>query len=318
MAEQRISYASLVASLDHRAQVEDDEPDVVRVDGARFLIGEAVLSHGRRLKDHETHDEWWKSAAYRALAAKAKTHIPENSHVTVCIAAQTFSTETVSRVREVVEPLLDAKTVDVLAQGTAAAIGYFLQNGRQPEAGETTGVIDVGMRTTELIGLDGRRPVFARTAGLGIGLSLTWERLAATVGQALDREVDPREVSLAVRKARALRSRGRLFSLEMLLPLVSKETESFAHELIVEINRIWPPEFPETVLLTGGGAYWLADELRAWRSDLIVLPEPEWSNALGCFLYARSRLGLSTIWPIPDEHGPDLSQDSETRQEDQP
>jgi hypothetical protein len=206
-----------------------------------------------------------------------------------------------ARVRRVVQEVFEAQTVDVVAQGTAAAIGHFLRTGREPQTGETTGIIDVGSRTTEVVGLDGRRPVYARTTGLLFGLSRVWEAVARRAGDELNRMVDPREVAVAVRHRRPLRSRGRLFPIDGLLTEVQAAASAAAHDLIAEIERVWPPEFPETVLLAGGGAYYLADSLKAWRSDLVVLPEPEWANAMGCFLYGRVRLGLPPRWPSLDE-----------------
>jgi hypothetical protein len=54
------------------------------------------------------------------------------------------------------------------------------------------------------------------------------------------------------------------------------------------------------VLLAGGGAYYLADRLREWRPDLVVVAEPEWANAMGCYLYGCVRLGLPPTWPAQD------------------
>jgi hypothetical protein len=297
----RVAYASLVAPIESRAQITEDDSDIVTVNGTRYLVGDGVLSHGQRLKDHEKIDEWWESDAYRALVTRAQGSIPRSSHVVVCIPARAFSCDAVARVRRVVQVVLGAQAVDVIAQGTAAAIGHYLQTGRQPQTGETTGVIDVGSRTTEVIGLDGRRPVYPRTLGLLFGLTRVWEAVASRAGDELNRMVDPREVALAVRQKRPLRTRGRLFPIESLLTMVQEAANAIAHELIAEIERVWPPEFPETILLAGGGAYYLADRLKAWRADLAVLPEPEWANALGCFLYGRVRLGLPPRWPIPEQ-----------------
>ncbi|WP_447974620.1 ParM/StbA family protein [Nitrospira sp. Kam-Ns4a] len=298
---ERVSYASLIAPIDSRAQVAEDDSDIVTINGTRYLVGDGVLSHGQRLKDHEGIDEWWESEAYRALLARTQAALPRSGHVVVCIPARAFSSDAVTRVRRIVQSVLDAQTVDVIAQGTAAAIGHFLRTGREPQSGETTGIIDVGSRTTEVIGLDGRRPVFPKTTGLLFGLSRVWETVARQAGEELHRTVDPREVALAVRQRRPLRTRGRMFPIESLLTEVQAAANAIAHDLIAEIERVWPPEFPETVLLAGGGAHYLADSLKAWRPDLVVLPEPEWANAMGCFLYGRVRLGLPPRWPSLDE-----------------
>ncbi len=299
--DNRVSYPSLVAPIESRAQVAEDDADIVTINGTRYLVGDGVLSHGQRLKDHEGLDEWWESDAYRALVTRAQASIPRDSHVVVCIPARAFSSDAVARVRRVLQGALDVQAVEVIAQGTAAAMGHYLRTGRQPETGETTGVIDVGSRTTEVIGLDGRRPVYPRTTGLLFGLARVWEVVASHAGNELNRMVDPREVALAVRQKRSLRTRGRIFPIESLLTMVQAAANAIARDLIAGIERVWPPEFPETVLLAGGGAYYLADRLKEWRPDLEVLPHPEWANALGCFLYVRVRLGLPARWPIQDE-----------------
>jgi hypothetical protein len=301
--EGRLCYASLVAQLERRAQIAEHDPEVVTLHGTAYLTGEGVVSHGQRLRDHEGLDEWWEAEAYRALVARARRAIPPASHVVACLPARAFSAEAVARVRTVLQALLEAQAVDVLAQGTAAAMGYYLRAGHQPETGETTGVIDVGSRTTEVVGLDGRRPVYPRTTGLLLGLSRVWELVATRAGEELGRIVDPREVALAVRRQRPLRARGRLVPIESLRAAVQTAATALAADLIAEVERVWPPEFPETVLLAGGGAYYLADPLRQWRPDLVVVAEPEWANAVGCYLYGCVRLGLPPTWPAQDRAG---------------
>ena len=154
-----------------------------------------------------------------------------------------------------------------------------------------TGVIDVGTRTTDYFVMqrddNGLRPVKALSGSLDTGVSGVYEALRRRAQAMTGHMIDSLRVEAALREQDGvLLDMGREIDLK---PWLREESRNVAGQVANELRVAWGKHLAGlgAVLLAGGGALLLGDDLRALHPALKVVDDPVFANTAG-FLAARA------------------------------
>jgi hypothetical protein len=180
------------------------------------------------------------------------------------------------------ERVLVVDAVGVMMESAAALAAY-------PATDAPQAVIDIGGRTTDLFWAQGVRPVARRCSGVEAGVEKAHDALARHVLDECGRLLSPQELRAVFRsqilgQTPAIYHDGRPLTFN---GSVDAALAGVASEIASVVAQRWGDERGHVaseaarVVLTGGGAYYFADALRAAIPHLEVPKAPELANALG-------------------------------------
>lgn len=151
------------------------------------------------------------------------------------------------------------------------------------------GIVDVGLNTTDLSGLENLQPVPIWSSGVRVGVRDALEVISAHLEQQYGVRRPLGELALALRTGRAIavyRDRVQLDG------LASSAIESLAQQIVSEASRQWgQADRFHCILVTGGGAALVGKAVaRAFPHNAEVMPQPGLANALGFARFAQRRI----------------------------
>lgn len=151
-------------------------------------------------------------------------------------------------------------------------------------------VIDVGGRTTDLFWAEGMKPSLPRCTGAAIGIEKAGDRLCADFQRQYGRELRRSELRAIFHTYTAGSPPPPLFvdgKRVDLAPQVAPAVRAVGDEIASFVGQAWGEESGKVaseaarVLLIGGGAHYLAQQLRKLIPHLEVPKHPELANAQG-------------------------------------
>jgi plasmid segregation protein ParM len=258
----------------------------VEIEGCRFLVGHKAIEAPFRFRDQ--YDSWWTSPAYKAIVRHASRWIPTGAHILTGLPLHVYtSQEARDQVRDVVKRGLHAADVTVVPQG----VGAYFSELALVTSQQKVAIVDIGMRTTELVGMAGTQFLGNLSEGLVLGVTDLFATVAGDLTKQLGRPVDQYEVDRAARGEGEIRAQGRVHPhtdiTERLKPLAKQR----AIEIQQEMTRLWGTNAAafDTVLYCGGGAQLLHVYLEGYRQGAIFLPDAQYANALGFLTIGLSK-----------------------------
>lgn len=180
---------------------------------------------------------------------------------------------------------LIVESVMVMMEGAGALAAYGAAED-VPQA-----VIDVGGRTTDLFWAQGMRPDVSRCAGLPVGIEQAGDQLCAGFLRAHDRELRRTELRGVFRAHAGTGTAPAIFAGGKPIHLngeVGAAIDAVADQVASFVATIWRSSERGSVageaarvLLIGGGAHYLATQLKELIPHLEVPKNPELANAQG-------------------------------------
>jgi len=171
--------------------------------------------------------------------------------------------------------------------------GHFLRNDGAARADEATlragfGIVDIGLNTTDLTGLNNLQPVGRWTTGIRVGVRDALEVISADIEARYQVRRPLPELALALRQ-------GGITIYREHYPMdgiATSALESLAQEIVSQATRQWgQADRFHTVLVTGGGAALLGERVRAaFPHNAEVLNTPGTANAVGFAKFAQRRI----------------------------
>lgn len=285
---QRIIYPSLVApvavtSIDLGLSLSKS---AVQVEGADYVVGEEAVQAGWRFR--EQYDGWWTSPTFKALVAFAARHVPEGAHVFTGLPLHVYASAAAqTQVAEVVRKGLRTNQVTVFPQGVGA---FFAAIAAQPGSEEgRNAFVDIGMRTTEFVGMSNRQYLSDLSCGQVLGVTELFTRVAESLTHQHERTIDPYEVDLAIQDLRPIKVKGDNIPPKVIDETIQPLLKPFAERILGEMARLWGPGAPsfDRVIFCGGGALMLKPYLSGFRGNVEFLKDSQYANACGYLHFGR-------------------------------
>ncbi|GJL53075.1 MAG: hypothetical protein NPIRA02_02070 [Nitrospirales bacterium] len=283
-----VSYPSVVSPIEPTSisLVLGDQHNVVDLEGQQYQVGEDAVTAAFRFR--EQYDSWWGSPAYQALVAFAQRHIPSGSFLVTGLPLHIYTaTKAQSQVQALVKHILRAKHVEVLSQGIGAYCHVLHQ---YPELqGCRIALVDIGMRTTELIGMSGTQFLPRSSTGLVMGIGTLLQKAAYTVSQKLGRTVDAYEIDWALRQTKPLHVRGTTLAHNEVMEIIRSDRKDFIASVRQEMTRLWDDrvsDFDE-IVFCGGGSTMLQEEFKVLYPNARLLADATFANVKGYLQYAQ-------------------------------
>lgn len=284
---------------------------VVEMDGRSAFVGalaleqseDATSGRGDVTRYWNGHTRWLMLALLAAVVRSGAT-----VRIVTGLPVQVWSKENVQRVQQSLVGdyhytwngrtyRYTVEAVLVVMEGAGAQAIYGAP-GDVPQ-----GVIDVGGRTTDLLWMQGIRPILPRCSGLPSGIEKIGDLVAATFLAEHGRQLRPIELRGVLRAFAGGVEHPPLFvggSSVHLNGALRAAVSSVGDEIASFVARTWRSgeqggvaSEAARVLFIGGGPYFLTAPLRALIPYLIVPDEPETANARG-YLEMGSQLSDAT------------------------
>lgn len=317
----RILYPSLVApvaitSIDLGLSLSES---TVQVEGADYVVGEEAVEAGWRF--HEQYDGWWTSPTFKALVAFAARHVPEGAHVFTGLPLHIYgSAAAQTQVAEVVRKGLRASQVTVFPQGVGAFFAAIAAYADYDEG--RNAIVDIGMRTTEFVGMSNRQYLSDLSCGKVMGVKELFTRVAETLSQQHERRIDPYEVDLAIQGLRSIKVKGEGLAQKVIDDTLQPHLKPFAERILAEMARLWGPGAPsfDRVIFCGGGALMLKLYLTGFRAKAEFLKDSQYANAYGYLHFGRwvYQRGAANTQSDPSQAGPDAQSEPEQHEPMEP
>jgi plasmid segregation protein ParM len=266
----------------------------IEVEGSRFLVGQKAIEAPFRFRDQ--YDSWWTSPAYKALVRYARQWIPSGGHILTGLPLHVYSAqEARDQVRDVIKRGLQAAEVTVLPQG----VGAYCSQLESITTRERVAIVDIGMRTTELVGMAGMQFLGNLSGGLILGVTDLFAIVAEELTKELGRQVDPYEVDQAARGEAEIRAQGRVHPSANIIDRLQPLAQRRAEQVQQEMTRLWGAKAAafDRVVYCGGGATLLYPHMDRYREGALLLPDAQYANAIGFLKIGLSKRGCLTDAP---------------------
>ena len=190
-------------------------------------------------------------------------------------------TVTIREVRPVWQPLGSFYTRFLHTDGTANTDEQILMRG--------FGIIDIGMNTTDLTGLDKLQPVGKWTAGVRVGVRDALEVISADIEKRFQVRRDLIELSVDLRKTGTTTLWRTTYTMDQ---IGGSALKSLGQRIVSETTRQWGQgDRFHTVLITGGGAALVGDHVKAaFPHNAEILKNPGEANAIGFAKFAQRKI----------------------------
>jgi len=159
-----------------------------------------------------------------------------------------------------------------------------------PLAESRVGVIDVGGKTTGFLSVEALAEIRRETHSIDVGC---WEPLRL-IGEAIEERwpglaLRDHEIIEAVRLGQ-IRHYGQVHGI---YDIVERAIEPLAAEVVATATQRWNGGARlDTILVTGGGAHLVGDQIKAaFRHAEVIQGDPVFANALGFWRYAQRKWG---------------------------
>ncbi len=302
---QVVTYPSVVSPLEPTSisLTLGDQSNMVDVEGQQYQVGEDAVTAAFHFQ--EQYDSWWVSPAYKALVAFAHRHIPPGSYLVTGLPLHIYTaSKAQTHIQALVRHILRAKHVDVLSQGIGA---YCYVLNQFPDLhGCRIALVDIGMRTTELVGMAGTQFLPRSSTGLVIGIGTLFQKAAQTVSQKLGRTTDPYEIDWAFRQIRPLHVRGATLNHEDIKDILKTDRTDFVSKIQQEMTRLWDEQASDfdEIIFCGGGSALLQQDFQALYPNALFLQDAAFANVKGYLQYARWQHANDNEEPQKDEKTP--------------
>lgn len=264
--------------------------NTVIVDGVDYLVGDAALSRGSRFT--EEYDSWWTSPRYKALIQYASQFIPAKSRVLTGLPLHIYnSVKAHQQVSDILRRGLRAQEITILPQGVGAFCYAIDQDPTFREG--RTGLVDIGMRTTDLVSFSDGQYLPHTSSGLILGVGTIFREVAEQLSTQHGRKIDAYEVDWAVRGTRPLKIKGEILTESALTKLLQPCIKPTAERLFREMTHLWGPGAPsmDRLVFCGGGTTLFATWLSTFRSSYALLSNSQFANAAGYLQFGRWQTG---------------------------
>lgn len=146
------------------------------------------------------------------------------------------------------------------------------------------GILDVGSYTTDAALCDNMEYIARASGSRTIAMSNVWRQVGDAVRSHYGLDYEPHVIDAIMRNGRTVTVQGADRSIDN---LIQPAVDAIAQQVIAFARDRWGSarDF-KRVLLTGGGAYLLSDQVRRVFPHLTVLAEPHTANLRGFYKYA--------------------------------
>lgn len=190
--------------------------------------------------------------------------------------------------------IMHVQAVKVIMEGA----GALIEHGSADNALQA--VIDIGGRTTDLFVARGQKAQRAQSTGFPLGVSTIADRLNEKF-----RSVYHYQLSLQTRmqllrehisgqpyKAIKEKETGKSIPPASLAPLIESALREIGKEIATKIVTIWDEMVNEmdTILIVGGGAHYIAQDIQARIPSAKTVFKPEMANAFGYAMLAEASM----------------------------
>jgi len=187
------------------------------------------------------------------------------------------------------ERKIQFEEVRVYPQACGAFYSYILELNGEPSAegaslleeGSLVGVLDVGYKTTDFVLMDLSRlqPIKPMSGTLNVGMSDLYRDVQIALQEETGDVLDNLKVEEAVHRGK-LWLKGKAYSVSGHLRTAKSV---LARTIADRLQNAWRDrtKYIRMVLLAGGGASFLGDELRIPDTAVRVLPDAQFANTLG-------------------------------------
>jgi len=151
------------------------------------------------------------------------------------------------------------------------------------------GILDVGSYTTDAALCDNMEFIAKSSGSRTIAMSNVWRQVGDAVRAHYGLDYEPHQVDSLMRNGRTVTVQGTDRSIDN---LIQPAVDAVAQQVLAFARDRWGSarDF-KRVLLTGGGAYYLADAVRAVYPHTLVLSEPHTGNLRGFHKYGTRKYG---------------------------
>lgn len=260
--------------------------NTVIVDGVDYLVGEAALSRGSRFT--EEYDSWWTSPRYKALIQYASQFIYPKSHVLTGLPLHIYTAvKAHQQVSDILQRGLRAQYITILPQGVGAFCYAVTQDPTFREG--RVGLVDIGMRTTELVAFTDGQYLPQTSSGLILGVGTIFREVAEQLSAQYGRKIDAYEVDWALRGTRPLKIKGEMLTESALTKLIQPCIKPTAEHLFREMTHLWGTGAPgmDRLVFCGGGTTVFGPLLSTFRSSYDVLSDSQFANAAGYLQFGQ-------------------------------
>lgn len=304
-AEKQITFPSIIGRaerLDYQLEGLKSETagSAIPYNKRAYFVGE--WAQRQSAMRFELRDRGWiESDLYRVLILAAFTQAGLLDHP--CALVTGLPVDYYADRHKVIEIFngrqmpnnIQAERVRVIPQPFGTLFDLLLNlNGSMKDetfASQSIGIIDVGHHTTDCIRVDDLTYI-ERDSRSTHGMSIAFEAIAREMKAKMALSLTPdRFVERMIRRwIEHPPSRPPRF----LADLVRSTLEDLADQIAAFAKTLWSQdEFPDRVILTGGGAHLIGSLLKERIIDLIVAPDPHLANVRGYFKYSQRLFGGS-------------------------
>jgi hypothetical protein len=282
------------------------EEHVLSYNESEWFVGSLALKQGRHAST--AHGDISRYASPRSLhlllassALLVPQHIKEYQlNVTTGLPVETFGNAELRRsVKQTLEGehhfvfngvprLAVVRVLKIIMEGAGALIAHGA------DGKITQGCIDVGGRTTDLFAAEGQWPILPLCKGKAIGIEAAADVVNARFQSRYHRPLkasELRDLLHAHVQRRAypiITANGIQVSEDELRQWIENALNTIGHDIASFVGSAWNSAESGAVgsdighvLLVGGGAYYVAEQLRARIPHLVVPQCPELANAVG-------------------------------------
>ncbi len=151
---------------------------------------------------------------------------------------------------------------------------------------DTTAIIDIGFRTVDTIILQRGTLAESRDSSLSGALTLfqkVYKLFSAQFGMATENEKIKIRNAITHNFGSPTLTVGGKFVTSALWNEIRAYKKDLAKEIIHDIKNVLVSIRPDRIIMTGGGALLLRDELVEEEASLVFLPNPRFANAIGFY-----------------------------------
>jgi plasmid segregation protein ParM len=279
---------------------------VLSYNGGEWFVGELALKQARNASTARGDvDRYASPRSLHLLLVTSALLVPQHIkeyqlNVVTGLPVETFgSTEMRRRVRQALEGehrfalngmprMAVVRVLKTIMEGAGAVIAHGI------DGSIVQGCIDVGGRTTDLFVAESQSPLLPLCKGKDLGIEAAADLLSARFAARYERQLKASELRDLLRAHTqrrtypAISANGAQVSEYELRQWIEEALATVGGDIASFVGTVWNSS--ETgavgsdigrVLLVGGGAYYVAEPLRARIPHLVIPRLPELANAVG-------------------------------------
>jgi plasmid segregation protein ParM len=300
--DRRTSFPSVVGTPDQaRFSVNGMAESIILREPDHVLVGDGAIRQSRHLKRREDR-HWIAGLEWYHLVLSALTELTASSVGAIIVTGLPvafYNDKDTVRDRLIGShrvqrdgrnrQMFNVGDVRVIPQPFGVLLSQALNDsGRIVDTALATGrvgVIDIGGKTTNILSVDNLEEIGRETSSVSVG---AWDVARAIKAHLTDEcpDLDLRDHQVVkVIQERQVKYYGEPVSLGT---VVDEAVAPLAEQVIAEATQLWNGAASiDAVLITGGGALLMGDQIKAHFRHARVVSEPVWANALGFWRFAQ-------------------------------